>query len=53
MSPIFKHSSFQKYRMEVIARWPESAEKHVAVKSAGAALDRELASEMESARRRH
>ena len=40
-----RHSSFQRYRLQVIAQWPESAYKQTALNSAQAALLRELAVE--------
>jgi hypothetical protein len=44
-TPNLRHSSFQRYRIQVIAQWPESTFKQTALKSAQAALSRELAVE--------
>ncbi|MBZ5727509.1 MAG: hypothetical protein LAP87_21240 [Acidobacteriia bacterium] len=39
------HSSFHRHRIQVIARWPESAYKRTALHAAEAALTTELAFE--------
>ena len=39
------HESFQRYRLNVIATWPESEWKRVALAAADAALQEELAFE--------
>jgi hypothetical protein len=42
-------SYFHRYRVQVIARWPESEYKRAALSAAGTALIRELAFELATA----
>ena len=43
MSTSSEKAGFERYRLMVIATWPESAAKRAALQSASAALERELA----------
>jgi hypothetical protein len=50
--PYSTHSYFHCYRVQVIARWPESEYKRAALNAAGTALIRELAFEQATANAR-